>query len=91
MHATSAIQVDSDRVTVTEWRFTPNADTGHHIHAFDYVVVPLTTGILRLQEPTSVRNVHLTAGVSYARLAGVPPNGVNVNAYEFRFIEVELK
>jgi len=31
------------------------------------------------------------AGVSYARSAGVAHNLVNVNGYEFRFVEVELR
>ena len=76
---------------VTEWRFAPGADTGHHVHAFDYVVVPLTTGTLRLVEPTGVRDVQLQAGISYARPAGVAHNVVNVNGHEFCFIEIEMK
>jgi hypothetical protein len=37
-----------------------------------------------------VREVRLEAGASYARLAGVAHNVINANAYEFRFVEVEL-
>lgn len=91
MHATPTLQIDNDRTLVTEWCFAPGADTGFHVHAMDYVVVPLTTGTLRLEEPTGVRDVQLTAGVSYARPAGVAHNVVNVNGYEFRFVEIELK
>jgi quercetin dioxygenase-like cupin family protein len=91
MNATSSIQVDNDRVIVTEWRFAPGADTGHHVHALDYVVVPLTTGTLRLMEPTGARDVQLQAGISYTRPAGVAHNVVNVNDHEFRFVEIELK
>ena len=91
MNATAAIQVNNDRVIVTEWRFSPGADTGHHVHLLDYVVVPLTTGTLRLIEPSGVRDVQLQAGVSYSRQAGVAHNVVNVNDHEFRFVEIELK
>lgn len=91
MNATSSIQVENDRVVVTEWRFAPGAETGQHVHALDYVVVPLTTGTLRLQEPAGSRDVQLQAGNSYARLAGVTHNVINVNDFEFRFIEIELK
>ncbi len=91
MNATSTTQVDNDRVVVTEWRFAPGAETGHHVHAFDYVVVPLTTGTLRLIEPGGVRDVQLQAGASYARPAGVAHNVINVNDHEFRFVEIELK
>ena len=91
MKATSTVQVDNERVVVTEWRFAPGADTGYHVHAHDYVVVPLTTGILRLEEADGVRDAPLQAGVSYARPAGVAHNVINVNAHDFRFVEVELK
>lgn len=90
MKATSVVQVENDRVIVTEWRFAPGADTGHHVHAHDYIVVPLTSGVLRLTESTGEREVNLEAGASYARPAGVAHNVTNANPYEFRFIEIEL-
>lgn len=91
MKAIPTVQVDNDRVIVTEWRFAPGAETGHHVHAHDYVVVPMTSGTLRLVEPGGVRDVALEAGKSYARPAGVAHNVVNVNAFDFSFIEIELK
>ena len=91
MHATPTVQVDNDRVIVTEWRFAPGAGTGSHGHAHDYVVVPLTTGTLRLVEPDGTREVRLQAGVSYARKAGVAHNVINANHHDFSFIEIELK
>ncbi|MBU1275589.1 MAG: cupin domain-containing protein [Proteobacteria bacterium] len=92
MKATSTVQVDNDRVIVTEWRMEPGADTGHHVHAHDYIVVPLTTGVLRLEEPGGgAREVALQAGASYARPAGVAHNTINAGDQEFRFVEVELK
>lgn len=91
MKATSHPQVETDRVIVTEWRFEPGAETGHHVHAHDYVVVPLITGILRLEETEGTRDVPLQAGASYARPKGVAHNVINANAFEFRFVEIELK
>jgi quercetin dioxygenase-like cupin family protein len=88
--ATSLVQVRNGRVIVTEWRFAPGADTGHHVHAHDYVVVPLMSGILRLEEPAGAREVRLEAGASYARAAGVAHNVINANTFEFRFVEIEL-
>ena len=90
LKATSVVQVKSDRVLVTEWRFAPGAQTGHHVHAHDYVVVPLTNGRLRLEEPGGTREVQLEAGASYARAAGVSHNVINPNEHEFRFVEIEL-
>jgi quercetin dioxygenase-like cupin family protein len=90
MKATSLVQVRNGRVIVTEWRFAPGAETGQHVHAHDYVVVPLTSGVLRLEEPAGAREVQLETGVSYARAAGVAHNVINANTFEFRFIEIEL-
>jgi quercetin dioxygenase-like cupin family protein len=91
MKATSHRQVETDRAIVTEWRFAPGAETGHHVHAHDYIVVPLTTGTLRLEEPEGVHDVRLEAGTSYARPKGVAHNVINASAHEFRFVEIELK
>lgn len=89
-NATAHVQIANDRVKVTEWRFAPGAETGHHVHEHDYVVVPLTSGALRLEEQAGTRVAQLVAGVSYAREKGVAHNVINVNDYEFRFLEVEL-
>ncbi len=92
MSATSTVHVDNERVVVTEWRMAPGDDTGFHVHARDYVVIPLTTGVLRLEEPGgAVREVPLEAGASYAKSAGVSHNTFNGGDQEFRFVEVELK
>ncbi len=89
--AVPVVQIDNERVIVTQWTFAPGAQTGHHVHAHDYVVVPMTSGTLRLEEPAGGRDAPLEAGRSYARPAGVSHNVINVNAFEFRFIEIELK
>jgi quercetin dioxygenase-like cupin family protein len=91
MQAVPTLQVDNERVIVTRWTFAPGAETGDHVHAHDYVVVPLTSGILRLVESEGTRDVALTAGVSYARQAGVAHNVINANDFEFSFVEIELK
>jgi quercetin dioxygenase-like cupin family protein len=89
--ATRIVQVDNERVIITEWRFTPGAETGHHVHAYDYVVVPLTSGTLRLVSESGVAEAQMQHGISYTRKAGVAHNVINVNNYEFRFVEIELK
>ena len=89
--AVPTLQIDNSRVKVTEWRFAPGAETGHHRHGMDYVVVPLTTGTLLLQTPQGEIRSPLTAGASYTRLTGVEHNVVNANDFEFAFVEIELK
>jgi beta-alanine degradation protein BauB len=91
MQAVPSVQIDDERVIVTQWRFAPGAETGFHVHAHDYVVVPLTDGILRLIEPGGLREAPLKAGHSYARPKGVAHNVINANDYEFAFVEIELK
>lgn len=67
--AQPTVQIDDARVRVTEWRFAPGAATGHHRHEYPYVVVPMTTGRLRLVEAGGERIAELEAGRSYARPA----------------------
>lgn len=90
LKATAAVQIRNARILATEWRFAPGAETGHHVHAHDYVVVPLTSGTLRLVGPEGTHDARLEAGVSYARERGVAHNVINVSEHEFRFIEIEL-
>ena len=47
--AQPTLQIDNDRVRVTEWRFAPGTETGWHTHEMDYVVVPLYDGTLRIE------------------------------------------
>jgi quercetin dioxygenase-like cupin family protein len=89
--AVASRQVDDARFTVTEWRFAPGAHTGWHRHAFDYVVVPMTTGRLTLQTATGLVPADLVAGRAYARQAGVEHDVINDGPAEFVFIEIEVK
>lgn len=91
MKATAHPQIENERVIVTEWRFAPGAETGHHVHAHDYVIVPLLAGTLRIVDAQGTHDVPLQAGVSYARPKGVSHNVINANALEYRFVEIELK
>jgi beta-alanine degradation protein BauB len=90
--AVPTVLIDNPRVRVTEWRFAPGAATGWHRHAMDYVVVPMTDGALELVGGGGERSrAELRPGVPYFRNAGVEHDVINANAYEFAFIELELK
>lgn len=84
-------QLETERVIVTEWRFAPGAETGWHRHAYDYVVVPLTSGTLLLETADGEVRAELSAGQSYNRAVGVEHNVINANDYAFSFVEIELK
>ncbi len=89
--AIPAVQLDTDRVLVTEWRFPPGAETGWHRHGMDYVVVPQSTGQLLIETSDGDIRADLVTGVAYSRDEGTEHNVVNDNDFEFIFVEVELK
>ena len=89
--AVPTVKIDNDRVRVTEWRFAPGAATGFHRHEYAYVVMPMTTGSLTITAPTGTTTAALVTGEPYFREAGAEHDVINANAYEFVFVEVELK
>jgi quercetin dioxygenase-like cupin family protein len=89
--ARPTVQIDNERVRVTEWQFTPGAATGWHRHEYDYVVVPMTTGPLRARTAQGEMVSELVTGWAYFREAGVEHDVSNPNAYEFIFVETEVK
>jgi beta-alanine degradation protein BauB len=89
--AKGTLQIENERVIVTEWKFPPGSHTGWHKHMHDYVVVPVTSGELRIDDGKATVPAPLRAGVSYSRLKGVEHDVINDNDFEFVFVEVELK
>ena len=83
--------IDNDRVIVTEYRFAPGANTGWHRHAYDYVVVPLMDGRVKLETAQGQSFAEMKAGSPYFRKAGVEHDVINANDGEYAFIEIELK
>ncbi len=89
--AVATVQVDNDFARVSQWRFAPGAETGWHVHAMDYVVVPMTNGRLHLETREGDSFADLTQGLAYAHKAGVEHNVINANDHDFVFVEVEMK
>lgn len=89
--ATPTIQIENSRTIVTEWRFSPGAETGWHRHQMDYVVVPMTSGTLTIETEQGLSANMLECGVSYFRERGTEHNVINNNEFEFVFVETELK
>jgi beta-alanine degradation protein BauB len=83
--------IDNERVIVTEWRFTAGASTGWHRHAFDYVIVPLMDGRLRLATAEGETTVEMTKGVPYYRAAGVEHDVINASDGDYAFMEIEIR
>jgi quercetin dioxygenase-like cupin family protein len=84
-------QVDTMRTRVTRYRLAPGATTGAHRHEYDYVIVPVTSGRLRVVANGREIFADLASGVSYAREAGVEHEVFNAGTGEMIFVEIELK
>jgi quercetin dioxygenase-like cupin family protein len=89
--AISNVQIDNERVLVKQWCFSAGAETRWHHHCLDYIVIPGMDGCLLLETRHGHDIVELKAGKSYSRLSGVEHNVVNINDFDFSFVEVELK
>lgn len=91
VRANATVLIDNERVRVTRWHFPPGAATGWHRHEYDYVIVPLSDGKLRLLESDGIRYSELKVGEPYFRETGVEHDVVNANDHEFTFVEIEIK
>ena len=90
--AKANIMIDNDRTRVTEWSFEVGDETGKHVHEYDYVVVPMLDGELKIINHDGGEVISkLSKGVSYFRNKGVNHNVINNNNYPYSFIEIEFK
>ena len=84
--------IENDRVIVTEYRFPKTGDnTGWHRHGYDYVVVPLMDGRVKLLTKQGENFADMKKGAPYFRNEGVEHDVINANDGEYAFIEIELK
>ena len=88
--AEGVARIENGEVRATEWRFAPGAETGWHRHEYDYVVVPLTDGALRIADAAGESVVELKQGVAYFRKAGVEHNVTNAGDRYLAFVDIEL-
>jgi beta-alanine degradation protein BauB len=83
-------QIDNGRTRVTRHRLAPGAHTGFHRHEYDYVVVPVTGGRMRIVEGGKQSFSELSSGVAYFRPAGAEHDVFNDIDRELVFVEIEL-
>jgi len=83
-------QIENVRARVTRHKMAPGASTGFHRHDYDYVIVPVTNGRMRIVEGGRESVSELTAGVSYFRAAGVEHDVINGGDRDLIFVEIEL-
>jgi len=90
MQAAVDLQIENARTRVTRYRLAPGGSTGHHRHAYDYVIVPVTSGRLRVVADGKEIFADLTQGVAYFRESGVEHEVFNAGPGDMVFVEVEL-
>ena len=76
---------------MTEWRLPPGSAIGHHRHAYDYIVVPVTDGELTVVTASGPAPSPIKAGQAYFRKAGVDHDVQNTTANGIVFVEIEMK
>ena len=90
--AKANVQIDNERIRVTEYLFNDNEETGFHVHQCDYIVVPQTNGqLLLIDDKGEESAATLLKGQSYYREAGVSHNVINNGKEKLVFIEIEIK
>ena len=89
--ATPTRQIDNARTIITEWRFQPGENTGWHRHAYDYAVVPMTNGTLKIINKDGEVSAELKFGQTYFREAGVEHDVINASDHEVVFVEIEYR
>lgn len=89
--AVSEVQLHNESFRVMKWTIAPGATIPMHVHEYEYVVIPLTTGPMVVRNADgSVIHADLVAGVSYTRPAGSEHSVSNEQSDEsVVFIEVE--
>ena len=86
------IQIDNERIRVTEYSFNVGDETGFHTHQWDYVVIPQTNGkLLLVDEHLFETTATLIKGEPYYRKAGISHNVINNGREKLVFIELEIK
>ncbi|MGC9155478.1 MAG: cupin [Ferrimicrobium sp.] len=84
--------IDDTHTRTTTWSFADGAETGDHVHAFDYVVIPVTGGTFRVLDATGgSHDMYQEAGTPYAGTKGTAHNVINQSGKDAVFVEVELK
>ena len=85
-------KINNNNVKVTQIILKPKEDTGFHHHTMNYVIIPITSGKLKLIDENNKETfTKLMQGEPYYREKGVKHNVINIDNKTITFIEVEIK
>ena len=89
--AKPTVLIENDKIKVTEWYFEVGDSTGPHVHEYDYIVVPMLEGELKILDKNNNETISkLNKGGAYYRDKGVEHDVFNNNNFPYSFIEIEL-
>ena len=70
--AKSKVLIENDKTIVTEWSFDVGDSTGIHTHEYNYIVVPMLDGELKVIDKNNHETISkLTKGGAYYREKGI--------------------
>ena len=73
--AKSKVLIENDKTIVTEWLFDVGDSTGHHTHKYNYIVVPMLDGELKVIDSNNNETISkLSKGGAYYRERGDKAN-----------------
>ena len=88
--AVGRVLLENNITRITEWSFSGYGDnTGWHEHGCDYSVIPMFSGILEIDDGTTITKSKLELGKPYFREKGAKHDVINGNDFACSFIEVE--
>ena len=83
---------EDQKTKITSWRFDPGAETGWHLHNFDYVTIQKSSGCLKLEsEDGDIKFIDYKNDKTDGYNSPVKHNATNVSNEEVRVIEIEYK
>jgi quercetin dioxygenase-like cupin family protein len=87
--ASTTVQIDGDGIRVVRYDMGPGERIPWHRHEHDYLVVPLTDGVVQVAAADGASTLGVHAGEPYRRSAGAEHELVN-GADPYSFIEIEF-
>jgi beta-alanine degradation protein BauB len=91
--AEPSVTTDDGQVRVTTWTFGGRGSSmGEHRHDYNYIVVPVTGGILTVTTPDGAQHDMIQhAGSPYHGSAGTTHSVTNNTGQQVVFVGIELK
>ena len=87
--ASATVQIDDGRIRVVRYDMGPGERIPWHRHEHDYLVVPLSDGVVEIAAADGPSTLDVRAGEPYRRDAGAEHELVN-GRDPYSFIEIEF-